>query len=688
MKKLLFLLAFVCGLVVLSMHGQESPMPFVKPQFFDNNGAPADGYKICSFAAGTSTPLATYTSSTGGSQNTNPVVLDSSGRANIWLGSNSYKLTMITPDSSSCTVSPSIIWSVDNVNNLWWTNQNFTVSGNWTFTGTLTSSGTFNSTGTATMKNVNAIRFADQYCSTPGNYDATCFSNAASGLTTGGLIIVGNHTYNFGSTTVTLSPAASNITFKGVCVGNLTSNCPQIIGTASPLIAVTGTNAATRTGNVYLENLVFSPAAFSAAQVCLTADHVTNLVQTNVQYENCGQGEDLNDIYGGLHFHNAYNNCGSGDTAATACVRVENRSNTAVRSEQIYWDSQSLFQGATHEGIAVYFGPFTSETGIRNSKLDFGSTNPTHRIVVWDKSWYGQLSHTSVAAGTISTATGVIVATGVGGNLSFNFNITDNPVISTSASVPAILVDYGKWGVIGQNTFTSPGANTSLVTLSANSLDNIVIGNTNSQSNDVITVDSGTHNTSCNHQNGIAGIYCGTVYGTTTLIAGKTDGTAGRVSAVTGNGSVTGYLEWRLPNATRLGVLGNSASNIALALENSALFTVTGGRSQFDSLGTGTNCTSSAAPAVCGSAAAGSVAIAAAATTVVVNTTAVTASSQIFLTNDSSLSTKLSVTCNTQSSLTLGTPRVTARTAATSFTITLEVAPTADPACISYLIVN
>ncbi len=101
-----------------------------------------------------------------------------------------------------------------------------------------------------------------------------------------------------------------------------------------------------------------------------------------------------------------------------------------------------------------------------------------------------------------------------------------------------------------------------------------------------------------------------------------------------------------------------------------------------------TNCSDSAGAAACGSASAGSVVIDAAATTVVVSTTAVTANSQIFVQEDSSLGTRLSVTCNTQSSLVLGALRVTARTAATSFTITLEAAPTTNPLCLSYFIVN
>lgn len=99
---------------------------------------------------------------------------------------------------------------------------------------------------------------------------------------------------------------------------------------------------------------------------------------------------------------------------------------------------------------------------------------------------------------------------------------------------------------------------------------------------------------------------------------------------------------------------------------------------------TATNCSSSAAPAVCASAAAGSVVVAAAGTTVTVNTTAVTANSQIFVTYDSSLGTKLSVTCNVTEPALYG---VTARTAATSFVITSS-SPVTNPACFSYFIVN
>ena len=99
---------------------------------------------------------------------------------------------------------------------------------------------------------------------------------------------------------------------------------------------------------------------------------------------------------------------------------------------------------------------------------------------------------------------------------------------------------------------------------------------------------------------------------------------------------------------------------------------------------TATNCSSSASPAVCAAAAAGSVVVAAAATTVTVNTTAVTANSQILVFYDSSLGTKLGVTCNTTEPALYG---VTARVAATSFTLTSS-APITNPACFSYIIIN
>ena len=107
----------------------------------------------------------------------------------------------------------------------------------------------------------------------------------------------------------------------------------------------------------------------------------------------------------------------------------------------------------------------------------------------------------------------------------------------------------------------------------------------------------------------------------------------------------------------------------------------------FPTARTATRCTDSAGDAACSAAPAGSVVVDAADTATVVSTTAVTANSHIFLQIDASLGTLLSVTCNTQDGGTFD-PRVTARTAATSFTVTVDTGPTTNPLCLSYYIIN
>jgi hypothetical protein len=56
-------------------------------QFFDNSGDVLTGGQLYSYAAGTTTPATTYTSVTGATANSNPIVLDAAGRVpyQIWL---------------------------------------------------------------------------------------------------------------------------------------------------------------------------------------------------------------------------------------------------------------------------------------------------------------------------------------------------------------------------------------------------------------------------------------------------------------------------------------------------------------------------------------------------------------------------------------------------------------------------
>jgi hypothetical protein len=82
------------------------PAVFLSPiggagwQFFDNSGNPLSGGKLYTYAAGTTTPLATYTTSAGNVAHTNPIVLDAAGRvpgsSEIWITSQPYKFVLAT----------------------------------------------------------------------------------------------------------------------------------------------------------------------------------------------------------------------------------------------------------------------------------------------------------------------------------------------------------------------------------------------------------------------------------------------------------------------------------------------------------------------------------------------------------------------------------------------------------------
>ena len=75
-----------------------SPTP--KLQFFGTDGLPLVGGKLYTYAAGTTTPIATYTDNTQASLNTNPIILDSAGQANVWLADSiTYKYTLTDADN-------------------------------------------------------------------------------------------------------------------------------------------------------------------------------------------------------------------------------------------------------------------------------------------------------------------------------------------------------------------------------------------------------------------------------------------------------------------------------------------------------------------------------------------------------------------------------------------------------------
>lgn len=82
--------------------------PFPIFRAFATTGEPLAGGKLYTYAANTLTPLATYTDETGGTPNLNPVVLDDTGSANVWLSTSPYKFVLTDADDVPQ-------WTADNI---------------------------------------------------------------------------------------------------------------------------------------------------------------------------------------------------------------------------------------------------------------------------------------------------------------------------------------------------------------------------------------------------------------------------------------------------------------------------------------------------------------------------------------------------------------------------------------------
>jgi hypothetical protein len=107
----LFLLLLV---LAASAQAADTLTPTPK-QNFTINGSPCVGCLLFTYTAGTTTPAATYTDSTGATPNTNPVVTDANGNANIWLPASSAFKYSLSPPTDLTNTNP--YWTVDQITN-------------------------------------------------------------------------------------------------------------------------------------------------------------------------------------------------------------------------------------------------------------------------------------------------------------------------------------------------------------------------------------------------------------------------------------------------------------------------------------------------------------------------------------------------------------------------------------------
>ena len=307
--------------------------PVPKIQFFANDGTPLVGGKLYTYAAGTTTPLATYVSYAGTTANTNPVILDSRGEADVWLDSALYKLALYDADNA-------LIWTVDNISSI--NSGIFTgpVSGTTgTFSGALTAaSGAFSGPVSGTTGT-----FSSGVSGTTG-----AFSSAVSGTTgafSSTLNVTGVSTLTAGSVAQGLTVGkGSGITSSNTAFGisaleaNTNSGANTAIGFETLKVNLTGASN-TAVGHQALEfNTASSNTAVGAASLTLNTTGASNTA-----------------IGGGSM---AANLIGSSNAAlgANALLVATSDSNTAVGATAL----STLTTGSNNTGVGFNAQPSTA----------------------------------------------------------------------------------------------------------------------------------------------------------------------------------------------------------------------------------------------------------------------------------------------------------------------------------------
>lgn len=220
-------------------------LPSIRYRIVDTaTGAAIPGAKVYTYAAGTTTPKDSYTSSTAGVANTNPVIADARGEVLIWL-SGAYKIRITDADDN-------VIDEEDNVVDL-------------------TSGGTFaapNFTGTAT--------YAGTSMTWSGNPTHSGNHTFSGNVTINGNTAIGNASGD----TLTIAPSAVTWTNGATHSGAHTFSGAVALASTLAVTGATTLNGAATFGDAVGDALTFlgTPAGrLLGGAANLTASNLTNI---------------------------------------------------------------------------------------------------------------------------------------------------------------------------------------------------------------------------------------------------------------------------------------------------------------------------------------------------------------------------------------------------------------------------
>ena len=286
-----------------------SPVGGVAAQFFTNTGAVLTGGKLYTYLAGTTTPATTYTTSSGATAWTNPIVLDSAGRVSgsgeIWVTVGvTYKFVL--KDSNDV-----LIATYDNVTSSFNTEASLV---------TYTPAGTGAVPTTVQAKLRQTVSVQDFGAVGNGVANDTAAINLA--LAASAYVTIPQGTYAINAT-ITV-PANTTLLIQG------TIKPFSNPGSEIPFITVTGSNvniifeggkidgfsasysnfktgiyasggATTRLNNVNVSNGNFQNIGIDNGGAAISYDGISNAKITGNLIENCGQISDLTFAGSGIY---------------------------------------------------------------------------------------------------------------------------------------------------------------------------------------------------------------------------------------------------------------------------------------------------------------------------------------------------------------------------------------------------
>lgn len=307
-----------------------SPLPVQR--FYDNNNNPLVGGQLFSYVAGTSTPQATYTDSTGGTANTNPVILNSRGEANVWIiPGQAYKFVL-----------------EDSLNNVIWTTDQVSIP----ITTNYTAPGTGAVTRTVTSKLADVLYAADFGVDPSGATDTTVsFQNAITAAIAGnGVLYVAPGVYKHSGLTI-----SGGIKMLGSGPGNCFFNCSNLTGTG---IAIN------TTAPIVIDGFSFNSTGTVTAGAAITVT-ATGSANTLSIFRNL----TFNSQFDCIHTTNAYEwsieRC-IFNLYADAAVWVENDYNADAGDSVI---TNCVFAGATTVNSIGIYQVSSGGLRIQNNKL-------------------------------------------------------------------------------------------------------------------------------------------------------------------------------------------------------------------------------------------------------------------------------------------------------------------------------